>query len=278
MKAVLYIFISIILFSSCDDSKISVEIPENNFEGLWLVTSVVGPRKNDPALPHMDKFNKGRWIQFENDSSYTTNIKGQYDFGKYRPLGDGKDSVEFMSFRGDVYHIAAKYNPNGSGVILNRINVPEMTDTYDYYFNCTVRNFKYRNSAYNTYAVENNYWRLPAESSENDSLIARRMANHIDFWLAYLNMADKMNVRSFDYSNINTCFLFSPYGVSLLNFRKWESTFQTLFYTKEEAERAYKLTSKAIYKSEFRKNENAYLQGIDLFRQIRYHLLNPESE
>ena len=58
------------------------------------------------------------------------------------------------------------------------------------------------------------------------------------------------------------------------NFKNWESTFQTLFYTKKEAERAYKLTSEAIYKSKYVKHENAYIQGINLFKQIRFNLLN----
>ena len=273
----IYLSLVILVFTSCDKSKISLEIPKSNFEGLWIVSSVIGPVKDDAALPAMQKFNKGRWIQFEKDSSYTTNIKGQYDFGKYQIHEGSEDSVTFKSFRGDTYGLNATYNKNGSGKILNRISVPEMTGTYDYKFNCTVRKYHFRDTRYDTYSIENNYWRLPAENSESDSLIIKRLVNHIDFWIAYLNVADKLELSSFDYSNINTCFIFSSYGIQVLKFKKWESSFKTLFYSREEGEKAYKLLASAFYKCEFVKNENAYVQGIDLFTKIKWQLLNHDK-
>lgn len=276
MKRIVTLSLFVLLcFSGCDNSRFGVDIPKNNFEGLWLVSSVTGPKKDDAALPALIKFNIGRWIQFYDDSTYTTNIKGQYDYGKYSPLANGEDSVEMKSFRGDSYHIAAVYNHNGIGKILHRITVPDMTGTFDYYFSCNVRKYSFHDMEFDPYTTQNNEWRLPAEQSENDSLLVKRMVNHIDFWIAYLNMADKLDIKSFNYSNINTCFKFSPYGVILENFKNWESTFQTLFFTKQEAERAFKLTANAIYKSNYVKNENAYLQGINLFKQIRFNLLNP---
>lgn len=267
------VFITISL-CSCDNSKFNVDIPTKNFDGLWLVSSVTGPKKNDAALPAMIKFNTGRWIQFNDDSTYTTNIKGQFDYGKFSPLGNGKDFVEMRSFRGDIYHISARYHPNGTGEILHRITIPDLSGTFDYYFYCNVRKYSFRHDTFNPYSLPNNQWRLPAEHSENDSLLVKRMVNHIDFWIAYLNMADKLELKSFNYSNVNTCFKFSPYGIIMENFKNWESTFQTLFYTKKEAERAYKLTSEAIYKSKYVKHENAYIQGINLFKQIQFNLLN----
>ncbi|MBP9135143.1 MAG: hypothetical protein KBF75_14045, partial [Saprospiraceae bacterium] len=121
------------------------------------------------------------------------------------------------------------------------------------------------------------YWRLPAESSENDSLLTKRLINHIDFWIAYLNTADKLELSSFDYSNLNTCFRFSNFGIEVLKYEKWENSFKSLFFTREEAERAFKILSKALYKSTFEKNENAYKQGISLFNQLRYHLTEKDQ-
>lgn len=277
MKAI-YLLSLILLLSSCDKSKISLEIPKKNFEGLWIVNSVIGPVENDAALPAMEKFNKGRWIKFEKDSTYTTNIKGQYDYGKYIIIPQSDDSVVFKSFRGDSYPVCVRYNMNGSGKILNRISVPEMTGTYDYFYNCSVRDYHYRDIKYDTYSTLNNQWRLPAENSENDSLLIARVVNHIDFWIAYLNTANKLEASSFDYNNLNTCFIFSSYGIQLTSFKKWESSFKTLFYSREEGERAYKLIANAIFKCEYVKNDNAYEQGIDLFSKLRWELLNGDKK
>ena len=138
MSKLIYIllFISLSLVS-CNNSDFSVEIPKNNFQGLWVITSVEGPFKKDAALPAMIKFNTGRWIQFNADSTYTTNIKGQYDYGTYSPFKDGKDSVLLRSFRGDIYHLSAKYDGNGNGKILHRITIPDMSAMYDYKFDFT---------------------------------------------------------------------------------------------------------------------------------------------
>lgn len=270
-------FLTSVLWIGCDPTEFSVEIPEKNFRGLWMVTSVDGPVKNDAALPAMKKFNTGRWIQFNRDSTYTANIKGQFDYGHFAPLLDGKDSVELKSFRGDTYHMAAQYNGKGIGKILHRINVPTMTDTYDYIFNCSVREYDYDSPEYDPYSLVNNRWRLPAETSENDSLLVVRMVNHIDFWIAFLNTANRLELKSFNYANMNTCFEFSNFGIIMNRFNNWESTFKTLFYNRAEAERAYELTTQAIYRSKYEKNDNAYLQGINLFKKIKYQLLHPSE-
>lgn len=272
MKIQHLFFFLIFGFLSCDKTKVTVDIPEKNYEGVWIVRSVTGKVKDDPALVSMDKFYKGRWIKYNNDSSYTTNINGQYDYGKYKVKVDDPKVVFLNSFRGDTYNINAVYDNAGRGTINHRISIPEMTGTQEYEILCTVKDFNYGDPAYDTYSAENNYWRLPAESSENDSLLTKRLINHIDFWIAYLNTADKLELSSFEYSNLNTCFIFSNYGVQALKYEKWENSFKSLFYTREEAERAFKLLSKAFYKCTFEKNENAYTQGINLFTQIKYQL------
>lgn len=278
MSKLIYIllFISLSLVS-CNNSDFSVEIPKNNFQGLWLITSVEGPFKKDAALPAMIKFNTGRWIQFNTDSTYTTNIKGQYDYGTYSPFKDGKDSVLLRSFRGDIYHLSAKYDGNGNGKILHRITIPDMSAMYDYKFDSRVRQFDFDEEKIDPYSKENNLWRMPAERSENDSLLAIRMINHIDFWIAYLNLANKMETKTLNLNNINTCFEFSNYGIIMNRFNDWESTFKTLFYNRAEAERAYNLTTQAIYRCKYEKDENAYSQGIKLFKQIRLQLQFPDG-
>ncbi len=265
-------FLLILVFYSCDKSKVSVAIPNKNYQGVWLVRSVSGAVKDDPALVSMNKFYKGRWIKYDKDSSFTTNINGQYDYGKYSVKANDPHIVILNSFRGDSYNINSAYDNAGKGTINHTISIPEMTGTQEYQILCTVKVFNYGDPKYDTYSAENNYWRLPAESSENDSLLCKRLINHIDFWIAYLNTADKLELSSFEYSNLNTCFIFSNYGVQALKYEKWENSFKSLFYTREEAERAFKLLSKAFYKCTFEKNENAYIQGINLFSQIKYQL------
>lgn len=278
MKTHALLLFVLIFLSACDKSKVSISIPEENYRGTWLVSSVKSPQSNDPALVSMNKFYKGRWLQYYKDSTYTTNINGQYDHGKYEVASGQQDSVLLKSFRGDTYYIVSNYDTKGSGTIIHTISVPEMTGTQTYEIRCDVRAYKYRDPLMDPYNVVNNKWRLPAEHSESDSLLTDRLVNHIDFWLAYLNTADKLNVSRFDYSNLNTCFTFAAYGIQVQNFKKWENSFKSLFYSKEEAERAYKLLSKAVYKSKFIKNENAYLQGRDLFNQLKYHLTHPDSK
>lgn len=278
MKTYALLIFYILILSACDKTKVSVSIPDKNYSGTWIVSSVISPAENDPALVSMNKFYKGRWIQYNKNKTYTTNINGQYDHGTYEVTNGQHDSVLMKSFRGDKYYIASNYDNEGVGTIKHTISVPEMTGTQSYEIKCNVRFYKYRDSGMDPYDIINNKWRLPAEKSESDSLLTERLVNHIDFWLAYLNTADKLEVSRFDYSNLNTCFTFAAYGVQVQNYKKWENSFKSLFYSREEAERAFKLLSKAVYKSEFIKNDNAYLQGRNLFTQIKYHLTHPASK
>jgi len=268
--------VTAVILSQCKQDKVTGKIPNDSILGLWKIVSVDNAEM-DPAMNELQKFNFNRFLQLNSDHSYTSNITGQYDFGQFDDKERTKGSIVFRSHSGDVYSRRFLYSNDGKGVLYDEITLPGGNKKVEVINNCIVRKYQYSDVKMDPFSTLNNLWRLPAKETENDSLLALRIANHIDFWKSYLHTADEMEWSTLDMTNVETCFNFSSYGIQLMKAEKWLPAFRSIFFSRKEAERAYDLVTDAIYKSQFVKDENAYRQGIGLFSQIQYYLLHPKE-
>lgn len=265
--------IVIFIFSSCTKPYVTQSAADSSMIGLWTI--VGSPDSTDPAQKEISKFMYNRFLHLGSDQKYTSNLTGQFDYGTYKRDSTRKGLLLFLSYNGSVYSYRLKLDvSNGKGIVYDSITLPgNLHSRVGISFNCSVINYKYNGLDDDPFSIQNNLWRIPAKSSENDSLLKVRISNHIDFWVTYLKTADQLEWTQLDMRNVTTPFHFYPTGITLTKVEKWPPGFLSLFYHKKEAERAFDLTTDAIYKVDFVKNENAYLQGIHLFKEIQNALL-----
>lgn len=275
--ALIFFSLSISSFISCKKAYVKELAPDGQLTGLWTVFG--SPDSTDPARLEISKFMLNKFLNLQQDSTFTSNITGQFDFGTYKAISS-TGIVKFKSHNGSVYNYRLRLGDHpGRGVIYDSITLPGNLHSREAIeYQCSVHKYEYGNLEDNPFSVKNNQWRIPAKSSESDSLLKVRMANHIDYWIAFLKTADALELKELDMRNISTPFHFYATGLTISKVEKWPASFLSLFYHKKEAQRAYDMTVDAIYSIQYEKNEDAYLQGIDLFTKIKQALIKGQKK
>lgn len=278
MRWLLYFCLLLSGTIACKQEPLRIWVPTENIKGLWLVTGV-DSADFDPALLQLENSHINRFLYLQDDGSFTSDMSGQYDFGTYDLSNTSKSVLSLKSHTGSEYQYTFIYNvQEGMGYILDEISLPGFNNNKSVRIKCTVRGYAYPRKSDDPYMQENNKWRIPAAQPENDSLLVKRISNHIDFWLAFLASTDAQDQSTVNFKNFNTCFQFSSYGILLEDVKDWPPQFRSLFYNLQNAERAYTLIEDAIYKSKVPDNENAYQFGMEIFKKIQYYLAHPEEE
>lgn len=278
MKGKFAFLLFIVLIQACQIPYVNVAIPSDDIKGLWIVTGV-DSADVDPARKEMENFYLNRFLYLQEDGTFTSDMSGQYDHGKYDLKDSRQSKIHLKSFQGNAYQYIFTYSPqDGTGYIMQEISVPGTLVKKTIPIKCMVRNYKYAKVGNDPFIAANNTWRIPARQKENDSLLLIRLNNHIEFWKAYLASADAQEISSINFKNFTTCFEFYPNGISLNDVKDWPPQFRTIFYDAHDADRAYSLIRDAIIKVKPASEANAYKLGVEIFTTMQYYLDHPDEE
>ena len=222
---------------------------KKNISGLWYYVF--------NANTSSENTNPEGFLYLQPDSSYTRDF-GKFDFGKW---SINNSELLLKSERGQtiffpIKHISAKelqlLSANGSTLRFEK------------------QPTKFASRATDPFSIENNQWRIPAISKENDPEIKSRLKNHFKFHVVYFQWALQTG-----FNNINVRSTPSPIkiyanGFALKEFNDLPDAWRSYFYDKEDCQKANDMIKTIFRKHDifWKKNNNRFEMFISAFQQL----------
>ena len=246
MKLSLAGFILLTMFAGCQPS------PEQGIARLWLYTHYNGNVKPAHIIPTS-------FLLIQSNGKYTR------DFGTFEAGNWELKDEQLMLY---VNHrLAGSYFAREGGKTL-------MLITGD----GTVLNFESKplqqTDEANPFSINNNQWRVKASQKENDTLLMKRIINHVKYWQTYFTWAFDNNLRSVDVRSTATPIKIYGNGLTLKKFKDLPPAWVNLFYDEDDCRRANDLLEEKIKAMTIAwpQTDNKYKMFISAFQQLHDNL------
>jgi hypothetical protein len=239
-------FILTIIFAGCQSS------PEKGIARLWLYTHYNGDIKPAHIIPTS-------FLMIQPDGKYVRDF-GTFEAGDWELKNDQLMLYVNRRLSGSYFARVGGKNlmlTTGDGTVLNFESKPvEQTD------------------AANPFSINNNQWRIKAAQKENDTLLMKRIVNHVKYWEAYFTWAFDNNLKSVDVRSTATPIKIYGNGLTLKKFKDLPRAWIDLFYDEEDCKRANDLFETKIKAMTIAwpQTDNKYKMFISAFQQLHDNL------
>jgi hypothetical protein len=238
--------ILLMIFAGCQSA------PEQGIARLWLYTHYNGDSKPAHIIPTS-------FLMVRPDGKYVRDF-GTFEAGNWELKND--QLMLYVNHRLSSSYFARVGGKNlmlttGDGTVLNFESKPvEQTD------------------AANPFSINNNQWRIRATQKESDTLLMKRIINHVKYWEAYFTWAFENNLKSVDVRSTATPIKIYGNGLTLKKFKDLPRAWIDLFYDEEDCKRANDLFEEKIKAMTIAwpQTDNKYKMFISAFQQLHDNL------
>lgn len=227
--------------------------PTGNIEKLWFFTHSSGSLSDRDTL-----LTPASFISLKKDGSYTLDFE-TFEYGTW--VKEGK-----------TIHLKNSKNKS-TDILIKNLSPVEMELTIKDFSpaNFESQPARFESPAENPFSLENNRWRITAESKESDKELKLRLLNHLKFWELYFSWGLTNELNSIDVRSTPTLIKIYGNGFALKTTDQLPLKWKQCFFDEDDSKKANEIMKKIFQESDiaWAHTDNKYKMFISAFQQLQ---------
>lgn len=227
--------------------------PAVNIEKLWFYTHSSGNLSDRDTL-----LTPASFISLKKDGSFTLDFE-TFEYGTW--IKEDK-----------TIHLKNSKNKS-TDILVKNLSAKEMELTIKDFSpaNFESQPARFESPAENPFSLENNRWRIAAESKESDKELKLRLLNHLKFWELYFSWGLTNELNSIDVRSTPTLIKIYGNGFALKTTDQLPIKWKQCFFDEDDCMKANEIMRKIFQDSDiaWANTDNKYKMFISAFQQLQ---------